>query len=90
MVEQDEFADEFMLIGGDPFAKNTEVGLSGPLRKGTKDLIVGSIFLDDVNNVFDEARFADPFGDGPRRLVGPSRESGLCDRAASNVLRGTL
>ena len=62
VVEQDELADELVLIGSDLVAEDAEVWIAVAFLDVAEDLIVGAILLDDVDDVLDEARFADALG----------------------------
>ena len=90
VVEQHELVDQLVLIRSDLLAKDAQVGTASSLLQRTKDLVIRAILLDDVHDVFDQARFADPFRDGPRGLVGTGGQSGLSNRAPADVLCGSL
>ena len=53
IIEQDEFAGEFEVIGSLFFAEQDEGGIPVSFAEATEDLIVGAIFFDDVDDVLD-------------------------------------
>ena len=89
IVEQYELFRQTMLIWSDIAAENTEVFVSIAAFDITEDLIVSAVFLDDVDDVFDQARFADAFGNCFRRLIGP-RWKGCVSNSVSSHVFGCL
>ena len=85
IIEQDEIANQLVLIRGDSLAKNAEGWIAFALREIAQDLVVSAIFFDDVDDVRDRARFADAFGDGDRFLVGAWLLKGIGDGFAMKV-----
>ena len=53
MVEQNEFLGKFVLIGGDIPAKQQQGAITIAARQICQYLVVGTIFFDDIKNVFD-------------------------------------
>jgi hypothetical protein len=53
VIEEDEFAGELVVIGCYPFWKEAEGWIAIAPAEVAKDLIVGSILLDDIDAVFD-------------------------------------
>ena len=53
IVEDAELASELVLVGGDVLAVHGEAWIAVGFGKIAEDLIVGAIFLEDVNNVMD-------------------------------------
>jgi hypothetical protein len=51
--------------------------------EGRPDLVVGAVLLDDVDDVLDEAGFADALGDGPGGLVLPGALEAFGDALAA-------
>ena len=64
VIEQDEVAGEFVMIRRDAFGEETEFGIAVALRQVAEDLVVGAVFLDDIEAVFDRAGGTDAGGDG--------------------------
>ena len=60
---------EVLLEDFKAFAKDTERRIPIALGKVAQYLIVGTVFLDDVNDMLEHARLPDAFGHGARRLV---------------------
>ena len=70
VVQQRKIADELVFIRRDAFAKDAQIGVAVAVRHVAEHLVVGAVFLDDVNDMLKDAGFADAFRHGPRGLVG--------------------
>ena len=70
VVQQHEITDEFVLVGGDLFAERTQIRVAIAGRYIAEHLVVSPVFLDDVNDVLEHARFTRPFRHRTWRLVG--------------------
>ena len=74
IVEQDVFAGELVVVGGHRLAVNGELriavagGLAAGIPEVAQHLVVGAVFLDDVEDILDGAGVAD-FG-GDHRIAG--------------------
>src|ERR1019366_1225549 len=51
IVEQDEFARQFVQVGGDVFPEEDQRGVAVALFHVAQHLVVGAVFLDDVDDV---------------------------------------
>ena len=72
IVEQHKLLHQLVLIGSYLSTKNAKVTIPSSLLQIPEYLIVGSILLDDVNHMFDGARFPDSLGYRAQRLIGSS------------------
>ena len=90
IVQQHELAGQLVLVRRDPFAKDAQLRIAIPLRHVAQHLIVGAVFFDDVDDVPDQARLADPLGHRAGRLVRPRRQQGLADPLAAEVVPDRL
>ena len=70
VIEEDEIADQAVLVGGDVLAEDAEARVAVAAAEGAEDLVGGAVLRDDVDGVLDEAGFADAPGDGARGLAG--------------------
>ena len=61
IIEQDELMRQLVLVGGDPLPKHAERGIAVTLWQITEYLIVGAVFLDDVDDVADPRIFDFPY-----------------------------
>ena len=77
--------DEAMRVGGGLFAEDTQIDLAVAAGDITKNLIVGAVFLDDVDHVLDLTGLADPFRDRAGGLVFPGGKQRLGDRVRAEV-----
>ena len=66
VVQQRKIADELVLVGRDAFAENAQIRVAVAGRHVAENLVVSSVFLDDINDVLEDAGFADAFGHGLR------------------------
>src|SRR5207247_10954665 len=84
-IEERKFAHHFVLIGRDLFAKNAEgrIAIAAPLI--AEHLIVGAVLLDNINDMLEEARFANSLRDGPRRLAGPRGQFDQSDSLVAEI-----
>ena len=70
VVEEDELADELVLVGRHLLAEDAQGRVAVAFGDVAEDLVVGAVLLDDVDHVLEDARLADALGHGPGRLVG--------------------
>ena len=56
IVQQDELAGELVQVGRDALGEEAQLRVAVALRQVAEDLVVGAVFLDDVDAVFDRAR----------------------------------
>jgi len=82
VVEQSEFADKLVLVGINVFAEDAEARIAIGFFDIAQDLVVCAVFFNYVNDVFNEAGFADAFGNRYRFLIGPRFLERLFDRFA--------
>ena len=65
IIEEDVVAGELVVVRRDLFAEDRETrvavadGFAGGIPQVAEDLVVGAVFLDDVEDVFNRARIAD-------------------------------
>src|SRR4051794_19812631 len=86
IIEQHEIANDFVLIWSNARAEDTQRSITLALRQVSQYLVVGAIFLNDVNDVLDGAGFADAFGHRTRRLARANRREGFGEAVAAIVL----
>ena len=67
IVKLDEITGQFVVVGRYIFGKQAERRVAITLRQISQHLIVGAVFLDDVNTVTNRTLPTDPGGD---RIVG--------------------
>lgn len=84
VIEENELAGEGMVVGCDSFAEHGEGGITVAFFEIAEDLIVGSVFLDDVDDVFDEAGVTGAFRNGLGD--GGFREGGQGDAAERETI----
>jgi hypothetical protein len=65
VVKEDEFADELVLVRRHLFAEDAQGRVAVSRSDVAEDLVVGPVFLDDVNDMLEDARLADALGHGP-------------------------
>ena len=53
VIEEDELIGKFVMIGRDLLAEDGKRGIAIAFADVAQDLIVGPVFLDDVDDVFD-------------------------------------
>ena len=79
VVEQRELAGQGVQVRRDLLSEHHQLGLSPALFDIAEDLIVGAVFLDDVDDVLEDARLAVPFGYnarlGVRARLGEARQA---------------
>src|ERR1039458_4094237 len=90
VVEQGEFADEFMFIGRHALAEIAERGVAGARFYVAKNLVVGAVFLDDVEDVLEHARLADALRRRCRRTSGTRGQPGLCEQRITQIRQRRL
>ena len=73
IVEQHKFAGERVGVGRDLFRKDTQPRITFALEHVAENLVVGPIFPDDVDHIFNRRRIADRGRD--RAAGGPSRQT---------------
>src|SRR5207244_3097052 len=71
VVQQDELPRQLVVVGGDIFAEQTKTRVAIALRQVAKNLVVGAVFLDDVNAVFDRAPVSNFCGNRVPGRAGP-------------------
>ena len=54
------------MIGDVVVGEDVEFGIAVALGEVTEELVVGAVFFDDVDDVFDERGIAELFGNGDR------------------------
>ena len=74
VVQQDKFVDGLVLVGGDVFAEEAEGSVALAFLDVPKDLVVGSVLLDNIYDMLEHARFPRPLGDGARFQAGARRQ----------------
>src|SRR5688572_15343434 len=84
VVQQNVLPCQFMVVRRDLFSKEGKVGIAVAARlalvvqEGAKDLVVSSVLLDDVEDILDRGRVADPRGN--RVGTGAGRARRLFDQ----------
>ena len=63
VVQQHELAGQGVVVGRDRLGKQAEVRIAVAFLHVAEDLVVGAVFLDDVDDVLDRRRLADLGGD---------------------------
>ena len=58
VIEQHELAHHLVLVRRDALAEDAERGVAVAFLDVTEDLVVGAVFLDDVEDVFEDRRLA--------------------------------
>ncbi len=76
-----------MLIGRHAFAKDAKPRIAVAFLDVPQDLIVGAVFLDQINDMFEDRRFADAFGHGAWWLTGPGRQKHILFHGATIVAK---
>ena len=69
IVKQDVFANQLVYVRGNFFPESTEPGIAISLFNIPQDLVVGSVFFDDVNDMFKNGRLSNSFGNRYRLPV---------------------
>ena len=85
VVEQHELAGQGVVVGRDGLGEEAKVRVAVAFGHVAEDLVVGAVFLDDVDDILDRRGIADLGGDrvsgagigSPRTAVGSPRRSGL-------------
>ena len=85
VVEQDELTHHLVVVGRDLLAEDAERRVAVALGQIAEHLVVGAVLLDDVDDVLEDARFADALGHGPGRLVRARRQLGLLQQTVAQV-----
>ena len=76
VVEQHELPCQGMLIGGDRLAEDAEFLVCSAAGHVAEHLVESTIFLDHVDDMLDQTRLPDPFGNHPRRHPRTRRQGG--------------
>ena len=71
IVEQGEFPDQLVLVGGDPVAENAQGGVSVPGWHIPQHLVIGAVLLHEINHMLEHARLPRPLRHRAGRLTGP-------------------
>src|SRR5437867_3827038 len=88
VVEQNKFATDFVLVGRHALAKNAQRRITVALWHVAQHLVVGAVFLDDVEDMLEDAWFPDPLRNWPRRLAGAWRQRGLLQQWIAHIFEG--
>ena len=80
-------ADHLVLVGRDLGPEDAQGRIAVAFGDVAEDLVVGPVLLDDVDDVLEDGRLADPFRDGSRRLVRPGRLPGLLQQRIAVVVQ---
>ena len=80
VVQEHELAGQGVVVGRDGLGEQADVRIAVAFFHVAEDLVVGAVFLDDVDDVLDRRRLADLGGD---RVSGGGARSGHGRRIAS-------
>lgn len=90
VIEQDEVAGELVMVGSDAFGEETELRIAVALREVAEDLVVGAVFLDDIEAVFDRTDSPDAGRNGIVGAGGGGDEVVFLQRRAAVGERGVV
>src|SRR5262245_29235628 len=85
IIEQDKFANYFVLIGRKAFAENAKRRIAVALSDIAEYLIVSPIFLNNVNNMFEHTWLADAFRHRARRSIRTRRQCRFLEERITHV-----
>ncbi len=85
VIQQRKFARYFVLIGGNVLAEDAQIRIAIAFLHIAQHLVITPVLLDNINDVFEHARFARPFGNGPRRLAVARWQTRLRQPRVTNV-----
>ena len=85
IVEEHEFARDFVLVGRDALAENAQRWIAIAFAHIAQHLVIGAVLFDDINDVLKQAGFADALRHWPRRLASPGWQSGLFQQRIAHV-----
>jgi len=90
VVQQDKLPGDPVLVGRELFAEDAEAGVTVAFGHVAENLVVGAVFLDDVDDVLEHAGLAHALGNGPRGLVRARREQRFGEPWVTDVAQGGL
>ncbi len=85
VVEQRELAGQLVLVGRDTLAEDAERGVAVALFHVPEHLVVGAVLFDDIDHVFEDARFADALRHRAGRLVGRGGRAACTQQRIAHV-----
>src|SRR5437764_10646680 len=80
--------NELVLVRRDGLIKRAQLRVSVAGFYISEDLVVGAVFLDNIDHVLEEAGFANTFRDGARRLTWARRQGGLGEQRKAHICQG--
>src|SRR5688572_10742505 len=85
VIEQHELAHHFVLVRRDAFLEDAERRIAVTFLDVAEDLIVSTVFLDDIDNVLEHAWLIGALWHGTRRFIWPGGQARCLDGAVAHV-----
>ena len=90
VVQQAKIADDFVFVRRHALAENAQIRVAVAFAHVAKHLIVSAIFLDDIDDVLENAWLADAFWHRHSRLIFARQQFGLRQKRITQISQRDL